>query len=162
MTLKLRGLCVIRLIQPNNFHPCLYRLRLGIKPMLSNAGVDRSNSLNSEAPWRSPPRIVNFLTQRRFGDVAEKCKCLGPVDSIAIYTFSRTGSSSFAKRLVYFELFKGILGEGKETDGAVIVEDGKDKDASKQTTAKGHEGRRARVMKNLNYTKATGSIIQNF
>ena len=59
---------------------------------------------------------------------------------------------------VYFELFKGILGEGKETDadGAAKVEDGKENGASGKTMAKGREGRRARAMENLNYTKATG------
>ena len=59
---------------------------------------------------------------------------------------------------VYFELFNGILGEGKETDadGTAEVEDGKEKGASGKTMAKGREGRRARAMKNLNYTKATG------
>lgn len=57
---------------------------------------------------------------------------------------------------VYFELFKGILGEGRETDGAVVVEDRRDNDVSKKIMAKGREGRRARAMENLNYTKATG------
>jgi ribosome biogenesis protein MAK21 len=57
---------------------------------------------------------------------------------------------------VYFKLFKGILGEGKEIDDAVMVEDGQDSGASKKALAKGREGRRARAMENLNYTKATG------
>jgi len=57
---------------------------------------------------------------------------------------------------VYFELFKGILGEGKETDGAVVVEDGQDNGVPEKIIAKGREGRRARAMENLHYTKATG------
>ena len=59
---------------------------------------------------------------------------------------------------VYFELFNGILGGGKETDadGTVEVEDGKEKGAPGKTMAKRREGRRAWAMKNLNYIKATG------
>jgi len=57
---------------------------------------------------------------------------------------------------VYLELFKGILGEGKETDGTAVAENGQDNDSSKKTMAKGREGRRARATENLNYTKATG------
>ena len=54
---------------------------------------------------------------------------------------------------VYFELFEGIIGEGREADGAVVVEGGQD---NGETMAKGREGRRARAKKSLNYTKATG------
>lgn len=54
---------------------------------------------------------------------------------------------------VYFELFRGIIGEGREADGAVVVEGGQ---GNGETMVKGREGRRARAKGNLNYTKATG------
>ena len=48
---------------------------------------------------------------------------------------------------VYFELFNGIFGEGKETDadGTAEVEDWKENGASGKTMAKGREGRRERA-----------------
>jgi ribosome biogenesis protein MAK21 len=80
----------------------------------------------------------------------------------AVITFNQIvlskGDKEVASKLidVYFELFKGILGEGKETDGTVIVEGEQDDGASKVAIAKGREGRRARAMENLYFTKATG------
>ena len=58
----------------------------------------------------------------------------------------------------YFELSKRILDERKESDAddTAKVEDGKEDGSSGKTMAKGREGRRARAMENLNYTKAIG------
>jgi ribosome biogenesis protein MAK21 len=80
----------------------------------------------------------------------------------AVITFNQIvlskADKEVASKLVdlYFELFKWILGEGKETDGTTMADDGQDNGASNQTMAKGREGRRTRAMDNLNYTKATG------
>ena len=58
----------------------------------------------------------------------------------------------------YFELFKGILDERKESDAddTAKVENGKEGGSSGKTMAKGRDGWRARAMENLHYTKATG------
>ena len=80
--------------------------------------------------------------------------------SFAAIAFNQTVLSKTDTDVVidgYFELFNGIPGEGKETDvdGTAEVEDGKENAASRKTMEKGREGRRARAMENLNYTKAT-------
>jgi ribosome biogenesis protein MAK21 len=80
----------------------------------------------------------------------------------AIITFNQIvlskADQEVASKLVdvYFELFKGILGEGKEVDGTAVAEDGQGNGASEKTMAKGREGRRVRAMENLYHTKATG------
>lgn len=80
----------------------------------------------------------------------------------AVITFNQIVLSKADKEVasklvdIYFELFKGILGEGKETDDTAMIDDGQDNGASNKTMAKGREGRRARTMEKLNYTKATG------
>ena len=80
----------------------------------------------------------------------------------AVITFNQIVLSKADKEVasklidVYFELFKGILGEGEKTDGIVMEEDGNDNSTSNKTMAKGREGRRARAMENLYHTKATG------
>lgn len=80
----------------------------------------------------------------------------------AVITFNQIVLSRADKEVasklvdVYFELFKGILGEGKKTDDIVMGDDGHDNGASNKTMEKGREGRRARAMENLNHTKATG------
>jgi len=80
----------------------------------------------------------------------------------AVITFNQIVLSKADKEVasklidLYFELFKWILGEGKETDSTAMAEDGQDNGASDKTMAKGREGRRARAMENLNHTKATG------
>ena len=80
----------------------------------------------------------------------------------AVITFNQIVLSRADKEVasklvdVYFELFKGILGEGKKTDDIVMGDDGHDNGASNRTMEKGREGRRARAMENLNHTKATG------
>ena len=58
----------------------------------------------------------------------------------------------------YFELFKEILDERKESeaDDTAKVDNGKEDGSLRKTMAKGREGWRARAMENLNYTKATG------
>ena len=80
----------------------------------------------------------------------------------AVITFNQIVLSKADKEVasklidVYFELFKGILGEGEKTDGIVMEEDRHDNSTSNKTMAKGREGRRARAMENLYHTKATG------
>ena len=80
----------------------------------------------------------------------------------AVITFNQIvlskGDKEVASKLidVYLELFKGVTSEGKEANGTIVVEDGQDNGASEKTLAKGREGRRARAMEKLNYTKATG------
>lgn len=102
---------------------------------------------NASAGKKPPQSVATWNTHARY---------------FAVITFNQIVLSKADKEVasklidVYFELFKGILGEGEKADGIVMEDDGHDNSASNKTMAKGREGRRARAMENLYHTKATG------